>query len=110
MNMFRRFSQVAVFVGVLGLTTACTNPDGTLNGGATALAIGAAGLAVGAVALSAHGNNRYYYSTPRRHYGYNPSWGYRPPASRWGYRPYPQWGGHHHGWSGPYYGHGYRRW
>ncbi|MGG5818706.1 hypothetical protein [Falsiroseomonas sp. HW251] len=72
-------------------TGACTNPDGTMNVPGT-LAIGAgAVLATAAIASASQPRrtNNYYYSEPRRSYGYRQPYYGRPYASGYGYG-YPQ--------------------
>ncbi len=89
-----------VAAGALGLLPGCTNPDGTLNGGATALALGAAGLAAGAVILAdqpQRSNTRWHSAPPvfvqPRPWG--PSWGVQQP---WGWNGHQAW--HGNGWNG----------
>lgn len=82
--------KLIAVVGVLLLTTACTDPYGRVDPLATGLAVGAGALAVGALGYAAGQNSapRYnnYYAAPRYHspYGSNPP--YAVPGH--GYRHY----------------------
>lgn len=72
--MFKSLRLVALAAAAVSLS-ACYNPDGTVNPGATALAGAAVGAAAG-VAVGAAAAPNYYY---------------RPVYYRPAYRPYYRW-------------------
>ena len=72
--MFKSLRLIALAATAVSLS-ACYNPDGTINPGATALAGAAVGAAAG-VAVGAAAAPNYYRPVYYRPYGYG--YGYRP--------------------------------